>query len=325
MAPKKLQRRVHLVNGDLAKPMFGLTREEFVALAHRMDAIYHNGAWVSFVLPYQTLKPTNVLGTEEVLRLACEGPIKPVHYVSSLAVCSLTGGADRVVRENDDINGVTHVLGGYAQSKWVAEGLVSIAKSRGVPVAVYRPGMISGHGGTGAWNSGDFMSAILKGCVELGAAPALDTSIELTPVDYVSAAIVRISQQADACGKVFHLSNPSVISCRKLIEWISSGGYGLQEVSFDEWLARLEALGGELKNSALYPFVALLSELSSELREQTGIALGDMRLPRYDCSNTLQALSGTSIVCPTLNEGLLARYLSYFVKKQLIRSVVGIR
>ncbi|HLQ25890.1 MAG TPA: amino acid adenylation domain-containing protein [Acidiferrobacterales bacterium] len=319
----KLKRRVHIIAGDLAKPLLGQSPEQFFSLAGQIDTIYHSGASVSFVLPYQALKATNVLGTEEVLRLACHGHAKSLHYVSSLAVCPLTGGPDNVVREDDDIKRVEHVLGGYAQSKWVAEGLVTIAQSRGLPVTVYRPGMISGHSRTGVWNANDFMSAILKGCMQLGAAPILSTPIEMTPVDYVSAAIVAISRQRHLQGKVFHLSNPRVIETRELVAWINARGYPLRQISFEHWLASLFSLGGELRNNALYPFVSLMCELNSEIRNSIGLALSEIRMPRYDCTNTVRALEDTSIRCPAMDENLFDIYLSYLIKEQLLDGAAG--
>ena len=60
------------VCGDLAEPRLGLSPQDFDSLAATIDAVYHNGAYVNFVYPYQVLKPANVAGTVEVLRLATQ-------------------------------------------------------------------------------------------------------------------------------------------------------------------------------------------------------------------------------------------------------------
>src|SRR5262249_26737337 len=78
--------RLRVVTGDLAQPLLGLADAEFAGLAEQVDAIYHCGAWVNFVRPYRALKATNVSGTEEILRLATRHKLKPVHYISTLAV-----------------------------------------------------------------------------------------------------------------------------------------------------------------------------------------------------------------------------------------------
>ena len=54
-----------------------------------LDAIYHSGASMNLALPYRALRPVNVAGTREVLRLAASGRATPVHYVSTLSVLEL--------------------------------------------------------------------------------------------------------------------------------------------------------------------------------------------------------------------------------------------
>ncbi|MFC7650288.1 SDR family oxidoreductase [Streptosporangium lutulentum] len=103
------------------------------------------------------------------------------------------------IRE-DDATGPAAGLGtGYTRSKWVAEENVRIARERGLPVSVYRPSRIAGDSETGACQSDDFLWRVLKGCVQAEAAPAgAEMLVDLVPVDYVSSAIVALSQGEDA-------------------------------------------------------------------------------------------------------------------------------
>ncbi|MGO1072599.1 non-ribosomal peptide synthetase [Lysobacter sp. CA199] len=75
--------RIVVEPGDLAQPRLGLSEQRFAELAHTLDAIYHNGAWVNSLHNYHTLKAANVLATQEVLRLASRGAPKHIHYVST--------------------------------------------------------------------------------------------------------------------------------------------------------------------------------------------------------------------------------------------------
>lgn len=52
--------RIDVVLGDLAQARFGLSANNFAALASRIDVLVHNGALVHWVYPYERLKPTNV-------------------------------------------------------------------------------------------------------------------------------------------------------------------------------------------------------------------------------------------------------------------------
>ena len=51
----------------------GLTQGEWDFLASEIDAVFHNGATVNYLFNYDLMRDANVLGTNEVVRLAFEG------------------------------------------------------------------------------------------------------------------------------------------------------------------------------------------------------------------------------------------------------------
>jgi thioester reductase-like protein len=328
------QLRIIPVVGDLSQPLLGLSPEQFDILATKIHAIYHNGAAVNWLSSYSRLKPANVRGTQEILRLASRGRAKPVHVVSSLSVFPLLGNPQgKVVGEQDSLDHEGVLYGGYTQSKWVAEKLAAIARSRGLPVAVYRPGIITGHSQTGAWNTDDFMSRLIKTWIEVGSAPDLDGATDMTPVDYVSSAIVHLSLSAQALGKVFHLVNPKQIHLRELTAWIRSSGYAIEHVSYDHWRTELLSRAQRFKGQAAHSLVPLFSartrdeplrggdhQLQPDARktvDQIGSVMAAQyaaRSVKFDDRQTRDALGGSAITCPLVDDDVFARYLSYFVR-----------
>ncbi|HEX8868960.1 MAG TPA: amino acid adenylation domain-containing protein, partial [Lentzea sp.] len=151
--------RVEVVRGRLDQPKLGLDDDTYDRLARDVDVIYHCGALVNFVFPYAALRQANVLGTKEILRLACTTKAKAVHHMSTLDV--LMHGSERDVRE-DTVIPPSEVVGGYDQSKWVAEQLVAAAGKRGLPVVRYRPGAMLGHSRTGVANPSDYSCVLVK-------------------------------------------------------------------------------------------------------------------------------------------------------------------
>jgi L-aminoadipate-semialdehyde dehydrogenase len=295
--------RIVPVTGDLSKPFLGLGRERFDALADRIDAIYHSGALVNFFYPYAALKPANVGGTEEVLRLASHIKLKPLHYISSLTVFGAVDRADhRMIAETDSPDPGTKLGGGYAQSKWVAEKLVTIAGTRGIPVCIYRPGVIAGHSRTGVWNPNDLLIKVLKACFMLGCAPDLEMTVAVAPVDYVSRAIVYLSRQQDPIGKAFHLVNPHAIPLKEVFESFRSGGAPLRQLPFEEWRARLIDFVGKTGDDELRLLLMFFAGKTEELERPGGV----------DCQNVLKGLAGSSIVCPRLDAALFNTYASFF-------------
>ncbi len=314
---ERLRERIEVVIGDLSLPLLGLSATDFESLASTLHVIYHSGAEVNFVRPYRALRAANVLGTQEILRLACRTRVKPVHYVSTLSVFDSMRGPNAAgpLLEDEELDGqLERLTTGYAQSKWAAERLVTVAHSRGVPVAIYRPGLITGHSQTGVWNTEDFLSRAIKGCIQLGSIPDTDEAIEFTPVDHVSTAIVHLAQRPDALGRNFHLSNPSSLSLAKMAQTLRMRGYALRGLSYQQWRDELLAAVTTSTDNPLYPLVPLLvgdDQVASQVTQTSR---------EIDCRNTLAGLSGTGIVCPPADAKLFNRSLSYLVRSGFLEA-----
>ncbi|MCX7594875.1 MAG: amino acid adenylation domain-containing protein, partial [Fischerella sp.] len=315
LANEHFSSRIIPVVGDLSQPLFGLSEENFLILANKIDVIYHNGALVNFVYPYEQLKAANVLGTQEVLRLASLIKIKSVHYISTLSVFPAQSNSEvQVFSEQDSLEHDGILQSGYAQSKWVAEKLVAIARSRGLPATIHRLGRITGNSKTGVWNTNDFMCSMIKCCIQLGSVPKIDSLVDMTPVDYVSQAIVYLSQQKESIGEIFHLLNPHPIQLEKLIEWMCFYGYPLRLVTYDEWRQELIAAAKHSPDPTLYSLLPLFPENRYKERISIPENLSQPRMTQFDCQKTLAQLASASINCPKIDDQLLKNYFCYFTR-----------
>ncbi|MDF5732379.1 MAG: amino acid adenylation domain-containing protein, partial [Rhizonema sp. PD38] len=279
--------RIIPVLGDLSKPLLGLSEQQFEQLAQEIDVIYHSGAFVNLIYPYTLLRATNVLGTQEILRLSSQIKLKPVHYISSLAVFESDAYAGKEFISEEYISDSAAPSDGYGQSKWVAEKLLMASRARGIPVCIYRPGMITGHSQTGVTNTDDLMCRLLKGFIQLGSAPALDLFMDMTPVDYVSRAIVHLSRQKESLGKVFHLVNQQPLHLSKIIQEINFLGYPVQQISYQQWIADLIDVTKRSESNALTSMLPLVTEKIYG-KEKTYLENSSMGSPTFDCQNTLE-------------------------------------
>ncbi|MDZ8079618.1 MAG: thioester reductase domain-containing protein [Nostoc sp. DcaGUA01] len=305
--------RIIPVVGDLSLPLLGLGLEQFQILAAKIDSIYHSGALLNYVYPYSALKAANVLGTQEVLRLACQVKVKPVHYVSSVAVFESTAYAGKVVKEQDEFSHWEGIYLGYSQTKWVAEKLVKIARDRGLPVTIYRPPLISGDSKTGICNTHDFINLMAKGCLQMGSFPDVEYMLDMSPVDYVSKAVVYLSRQKESIGKAFHLQHPQPAPLKVLVDWIRSFGYSVEMIPYEKWQSELINNVSSVDNPlyTLRPF--LLERWSDEQLTIPDLYL-QARRPHISCQDTLHALAGSSIACPTIDSQLFMTYTAYLIQ-----------
>ena len=284
--------------GDLSAARMGLSERDYQYLADNIEVIYHNGALVHFLYSYSIVKPANVTGTREVLRFACRKRVKPVNYISTISVFSDHGfSGTRVIKEDNDIDSSGIIDTGYAQSKWVAEKLVWIAGTRGIPVTVYRPGLVMGDSRCGVGDVDDFIFRVFKGSLQIGCVPKLDVELDALPVDCVSKAIVGFSRLKDCRGKVFHLVHPQPVHLDYLVNWIRSKGHVMEEVSWANWRARLVESSRE---NALYPLLPMFPEALEE----------DGKLV-FSVDNTFEKLKDISLEIPLIDDRLLNVYYSY--------------
>ncbi|MFF9915911.1 thioester reductase domain-containing protein, partial [Streptomyces sp. NPDC013457] len=292
--------RLSVIVGDLAEPRLGLSEEDFDRLAETVDVVYHNGAQVHWLHPYQSLKASNVGGTEEVLRLAARHRTVPVHYVSTVGVFegAVTPGVP--LKVSDPTGPPERLPSGYLQSKWVAEQVVELARERGLPVSVYRVDVISGDQDNGACQTNDFVWLSLKGLLQAGAVPAsAGGRFHLLPVDYVSAAILRISGRATAAGRTFHLFNRSAVSLRECVDRLRSLGYSLDEVDWETWRERVDADRANAITPLLHAFEMMTADTETFY-------------PAMDTTETDAELKGSGIACPALTEELFVKYVTFF-------------
>lgn len=285
----------------------GLASSDFKALANEIDTIYHVGAATNLVQPYFALKHANVSGTREVLRLACTGRVKAVHYTSTLSVFSHHRVRSGKEITEDDIPVPDSTLTmGYAQTKLVAEQLVRSAGMRGCPVVIYRLGTVTGHCRTGAWNTDDFYCRLLNTCVEMGEVPEPDDLIDMTPVDYVGTAIVHLSGKAKSLGRTFHLQNPNPIGIDRFLTLMAEIGRPLKLINYSDWVNKILKIVCENPDHRLHPFIPYFEEYKdNQFKESTDVN------HKTACRKTVEALESSGILCPAISENLLQCYLEY--------------
>ncbi|MFI1398214.1 amino acid adenylation domain-containing protein [Streptomyces sp. NPDC020681] len=247
--------------GDLGEARLGLVPGRYAQLVDAVDVIYHNGAWVNFLYPYELLKGVNVEGTREIIRLSAAARSAPVHFVSTQAVFSSHGvrGEHRVDEHSTPAHPeLLHM--GYPETKWVAEELLRQAASRGMPLTIYRPHDISGHSGTGSWNTSSFLISLFRSFVDVGAAPDCGLPLDFIPVDTVASAIVILSLQRPAIGEAFHLNNPRYALLPRLVDHLNSAGYQVQSLPLKQWIERLADHCARQPESPIAPFTPLFTE-----------------------------------------------------------------
>ena len=303
--------RIIPLAGDLARPRLGLSEQEFARLCAELDSIYHCGAQVNHLAPYHALRASNVSGLLEILKLASAERPKSLHYISSL-VAAVEQAADGYRLDERWLTGEPPaILGGYgyAQTKWVAERLLAQAQQRGLPARIYRPGFIGGRSDNGVWRADrDHLRQMILGCLQMGHAPDSDAQLDLLPVDFLSALIVKISLCEQVPGRVFNCSHPSPGTWNDIMGWLKNAGHALTLAPPEDWRETyLRRIGPE---NALYPLLPFyLEQQGGAWQEWTFSTMESVSTAR---DNTVCMLERFNMSYPAVDAPLWQRYVGAF-------------
>ncbi|MHC9294480.1 carboxylic acid reductase [Mycobacterium sp. LTG2003] len=250
---------LEVLAGDIGEPNLGLAPAQWDKLASDVDLIVHPAALVNHVLPYQQLFGPNVVGTAELIKLAITRRIKPVTYLSTIAVA--TGIDD--FEEDGDIRAVSPVrpiddgyANGYGNSKWAGEVLLREAHDLcGLPVSTFRSDMILAHTRYGGQlNVPDMFTRLILSLLITGIAPRSfyvgdglgnrpRAHYDGLPVDFIAEAITTLGARARDGYVSYDVMNPhdDGISLDVFVDWLIRAGNPIERVDdYDDWLRRFE-------------------------------------------------------------------------------------
>jgi len=296
--------RIRPLVGDIALPYLGLDEALYQRLTLDIDAVLGAGAHVDFTLSYSELRAANVGGTIEMLRFAAAGRRKPLHFVSTLGLLMSKARNDNDPAAESwppECPGES-LVNGYEQSKWVAEHILKLAADDGMPIAVYRPGLLTGDSISGRFiNTDQFIARFLKSSIQLGCIPALENGVEMLPVDFAAQVIVAGLQNPCSLGKAFHIRHSEPLVIAEVVEVLRGNGYAMDIVPYAEWQQRVLAGVDDDSGNALVPFRNMIAGMDRRQAE----------FPPVDDSNCREICAQAGIGFQP-SAALLESYLLYF-------------
>jgi thioester reductase-like protein len=303
-----LAKRIEIVRGDLSAPRLGLADDEYAGVATITDAVLHAAADVDWVQPYRALRQVNVIGTREVLRIAGARRPKPVQFISSLSVCHIPGGPPMVDETTDCIPFIDRLPLGYAQTKCVAEALCEDAHRRGLPIRVIRPALVAGDSRSGASNADDLVGRLLRGCIDMRAAPDLDWSFDAVPVDELARAVLGAPWPMAGAFERVHVRSPQPRSWQECVLWLNLLGYRCRLMPLPEWRERLRWVG----RSSRHPLAPLRSFFADGPEQDS---------PAERCQTSRHGrVVSSSLSTRAVDAPMLARQIDGYVAAGLLRA-----
>ncbi|HVZ22174.1 MAG TPA: thioester reductase domain-containing protein [Vicinamibacterales bacterium] len=296
--------RIDVRPGAVEEPRLGLDGPTWQALARDVDVIVHAAANVNFMPTLDRLRPVNVGGVVNLLRLAAHTRPKTLHLASSYSVFNEASyaGVPRVTEDPLIGHGAGFRVG-YPMSKWIAERVTDLARERGWSVATHRLGLLWGDARSGRSKADDLLTLIVRACLVLGRAQDVDFLMHVTPVDFAAAAVAEVALAPAEANGHYHAVTETPIAWRDFVRAVREQGHTLDLVSTTAWH---DALRAALPAHREFTTLAVMGAQDPT----RGFSDANIFSMQFDASRLRAALAGTDVVCPPLDRRLIGTYLN---------------
>ncbi len=313
------EKRITVINGDIAKPLLGMDKNSYEWLAKNCDIVIHTAANVKHYGNYEDFEKVNVFGTKHIVEF-CQEYNRVLHHISTISVSGNYLAKDKNTKctfnEDNFYIGQNINDNVYIKSKFHAEEIILNASNAGLKASIYRIGNI-----TGRYSDGQFQNNIndnafynrLKSIILLKAVSKnlSDVQIEMTPVDYCSKAIVLLLK-ADELNRVYHLYNNS-IKMKTLISLLQEKTElkikTFEEEEFKQYIIKTS----RDKNKQI-----VLNGIINELDGKSGFAYETMI--EVDCEKTINTLSKMDFKWPSIDSAYLEKIVDHIKKVRFLQN-----
>ncbi|RAH80461.1 hypothetical protein BO86DRAFT_390279 [Aspergillus japonicus CBS 114.51] len=291
-----LDPRVEIWLGDLSKEKLGLSTEQWKCLTgesskSRIDGIIHNGARVNWLDSYETLRPTNVDSTVEILSaVAMRSSSCPLTYVSGGYIPAADESREDIARKLESASG-------YDQTKMLSRLLVEQYNDNVdrledpyLPTAqTIQPGYTVGTRTEGVAHTEDFLWRLAFSILSLGAISEdlTDAHIPVAGVDQIARLVVastmertpRSKRNVD-CWDGITLGE----LCAKLQQ---ETGVSVKTMRHDEWM---RALSSDINSRSDHPFLPVMQWFEDNQWQFASNVVDNSHQPIFEREEIVEAI-----------------------------------
>lgn len=292
---KYINKRIFIINGNIANLNLGLSKKEYNILGNKIDLVIHSAAIVNHYGNDNIFESINVTGTKNIIDFCNEFKIK-LNYISTISISCmylLENQLSETFSEHSLYIGQSYKNNIYIKTKFEAEYSIWEAMQKGLNVIVYRIGNIMPRSYDSKFQDNINQNAFFnrfKTFIYLKSYPKSisDYEIDFSPVDFCSKIITTIMQYNSSYNKVFHIINNNTVNLKKLFSSLN-----LNEVEDKKFL-------NILKNSNNN--FGLINDITNNISLKPNVVV--------DSSYTLKYLLNLNIKWPTISTDYLNNFIN---------------
>eukprot|EP01080_Neovahlkampfia_damariscottae_P000757 gene757-9009_t len=259
-------KRIEIVVGKLGENNFELNSK----LTETIDSIIYNISQYEYSSPYSSLESKKK--ALDLLRFATASQGKKIYLISTTDIFDISKKRTHLEEFNVSIKQINSNLD-LSISTWVTEHLFTQANKHGVPLSIFRVGILSTDENC-KFDEENLIQTILSNSQKLQIWPKTDDDLisfpSFLPVDFATNFIVSQMKKGNINGKAFHLKNSNVkITFTEIENILTTFVDNLKEVSFDEWIDRISNFDQVLNvNQKFLQYHKFESKIGNEIFEK---------------------------------------------------------
>lgn len=321
----KYKNRIKVIQGDITKNNLDLDINDYKLLDASISSVINAGALVKHFGNSQLFNSINVLGTQNVVDF-CKKTNKRLLHISTISVSGNGEKDETIIETPENIDNKKifkenslfinqNISGVYTVSKYKAELIVLEAIYDGLDAQILRMGNITNRYSDGLFQQNVEENAFakrLKSFIEIGAFPdyLLPHSLELSPVDLCSDAVIKILENNSFCN-IFHIYNSKLMPIKLLIKTLTNMKISLTAVT-DELMSQI--LTGILNDNSKKDILSgIIHDIDSDMHL---IYTSNVRI---DFEFSEKYLNKIGFYWKDIDEQYIIKYMNYFKKIGFIK------
>ncbi|KAK4227269.1 hypothetical protein QBC38DRAFT_499531 [Podospora fimiseda] len=262
--PDKLKHKMRVIQTDTAKPLLGLSANEYDELAASVTHLIHNAWPMSVKRPLSGFEPQFQV-FRNLIDFGCTAASRrPKDFrfgfqmVSSIGVVGNTGVNEykvcgekkKIVVPEAPVKTIRSLLNnGYAEAKWGCERMLEETIQRHCPdrfrAMVVRLGQIAGFKTSGYWNPMEHFGFLVKSSQTLNCLPDVDGKLFWTPVNDIAETLAELVLADDdrTPHSYYHIDNPVGQSWSEMNAILADALHIPKSnlIPFGQWLEKVRA------------------------------------------------------------------------------------
>ena len=257
--------RIINITGNLSEDNFKFNSK----FTESIDSIIYNISQHEYSTSYSFLNSRKK--ALNLIKFASTYQLKKIYLISTTDIFNISNKGNHLEEFNVSIKYVNSNLD-FSISTWVSERLFVQASKQGIPVTIFRNGILSIDDNCKFETKDNLICTLLENSLKLKIWPKMENELfpSFLPINFATDSIIDIIKKGNINGKALHIKNPNEkITFNEIQKNLTHFVDDLKLLSFDDWMDKISNFDQVLNiNQKFRNYQQFDSRINFEIFEQ---------------------------------------------------------